>query len=94
MYNKNFFKTFLENNIPINIIANLILLLENRRSVFQIEPDVFENTQQGIYFLNFAKNSNIDIITYKGDEFINSFSIIVLEENKHKLNGNMELLME
>ena len=85
---KVFFRESLNNNIPINIIVNLILLIENQRKAFQIEPEIFDDQKQVDHFLSIIENYDIKSIIYRGNDILNGFSIFVLNKNVHLFDIN------
>ena len=85
---KVFFRESLNNNTPINIIVNLILLIENKRKAFQIEPEIFDDQIQVDYFLGIIENYDIKSIIYRGNDILNGYSIFVLNKNIHLFDIN------
>lgn len=82
---KVFIQNLLKKSIPIQVIANIILLSNNKRNAFQTEPETFSNLKQVDYFSMIIELFQIIPIIYRNNSILDGYTIYILKKNKEKI---------
>lgn len=78
----------LQHNITIDIITNLILLIQEKRTFIQLEKNKIPDHTSLHYLVSFLKQYQIEYYIYREDTIINGYTLLYLSKNNHLLDKN------